>query len=289
MAQREGPSDDASAGQKRPSLIERAASTAPTPAPSLSVLAALDGRAPQPAGRAPKSAMPWLLGLGGLAVAAVFTGWMLRGTPPSAAAPERVAAAAPAPATTPAPAAVEPAASAAIVAAAPASATPAMAAVEELPAAAAAAAAASPLAVLAAAPDAAPKATAEKNAERTKARPAREKARTKDTKDTRVAKARTEPKARPAVATAKAAAAAPAAVASTGDADVDLIAALVQHMDRDASAAKGDLTIADLVGRCKSLAGSEAQRCMRRICENYWGRAEACPRSAAPSEVAVRP
>lgn len=71
---------------------------------------------------------------------------------------------------------------------------------------------------------------------------------------------------------------------TAGDADVDLIAALVEHMNRQPGAnASSDgrapaTSIADLVARCRALGGSEAAACRRRICENYWGRAEACPR-----------
>ncbi|MBK1613887.1 hypothetical protein CKO44_10440 [Rubrivivax gelatinosus] len=66
---------------------------------------------------------------------------------------------------------------------------------------------------------------------------------------------------------------------------------MVQHMNRQEANAggRGEITIADLVRRCRSLAGEEALRCRRRICENYWGRADACPRSLAPSKAAVRP
>ena len=62
----------------------------------------------------------------------------------------------------------------------------------------------------------------------------------------------------------------------------------MQHMNRDSSgrtvpSPQGETTIASLVARCKVQAGNEALSCQRKICENYWGRAEACPRSLAPS------
>lgn len=105
-----------------------------------------------------------------------------------------------------------------------------------------------------------------------------------------VAAVRPAAAAAPGVAVAAAAAAAPAEAPRPGgpDADVDLIAALVQHMSGAGAGAGGEPTIADLVTRCKALPGAEAQRCLRRICDNYWGRAEACPRSAASPEVAAR-
>ena len=88
----------------------------------------------------------------------------------------------------------------------------------------------------------------------------------------------------------------------SGDPDVDLMAALMVHMNSTRAgaealaaptkpngaanssgtqvAALGDLsnaTIAGLVARCEKLAVSEANQCRRRICRGSWGKADACP------------
>lgn len=63
------------------------------------------------------------------------------------------------------------------------------------------------------------------------------------------------------------------------DADVEIMAALIGHMNEsNAASGTADASIADLVRHCRSLPGAEAQACQRRICQGYWGRAEACPR-----------
>ncbi|MFD2450457.1 hypothetical protein [Ideonella paludis] len=40
------------------------------------------------------------------------------------------------------------------------------------------------------------------------------------------------------------------------------------------------------MSRCKSLGGSEAKACRQRLCEGYWGKAEACPKRLAPKSSA---
>jgi cytoskeletal protein RodZ len=65
------------------------------------------------------------------------------------------------------------------------------------------------------------------------------------------------------------------------DADVLLLSALLAHVSRtDANGSlpeQDQLTIAQLVKRCDARATEEARECRRRICEGYWGKAEACP------------
>lgn len=79
----------------------------------------------------------------------------------------------------------------------------------------------------------------------------------------------------------------PAKTATNGrDPDVDLLAALMAHLGQ--SEAKGgtkpnldDTSIAKLVQRCEGLNGNEAAQCQKRICDGYWGKAQACPVPAA--------
>ena len=72
------------------------------------------------------------------------------------------------------------------------------------------------------------------------------------------------------------------------DADAAVVAAIMARLDKgptDRSApmtARETATIADLVARCKEQPKDEAKACRKRICEGYWGRAEACPKSQAP-------
>lgn len=66
------------------------------------------------------------------------------------------------------------------------------------------------------------------------------------------------------------------------DPDVDLLAALMVNVGqppnaKDAARANlDDTSIAKLVKRCESLNGHEAVQCQRRICDGYWGKAQAC-------------
>ncbi|RQP23755.1 hypothetical protein [Piscinibacter terrae] len=78
----------------------------------------------------------------------------------------------------------------------------------------------------------------------------------------------------------------PAKTATNGrDPDVDLLAALMAHLGQpDAKGAKpnlDDTSIAKLVKRCESLSGDEAAQCQKRICDGYWGKAQACPAPTA--------
>jgi hypothetical protein len=75
---------------------------------------------------------------------------------------------------------------------------------------------------------------------------------------------------------------------ASADADVSLLAALIGHAEPGAVSGSGrqrdDATIAGLVQRCDA----EADRigvfeCRRRICDGYWGKAQACPRRLAPA------
>jgi hypothetical protein len=75
------------------------------------------------------------------------------------------------------------------------------------------------------------------------------------------------------------------------DPDVDLLAALMAHVGNpDAKGARtnanlDDTSIAKLVKRCESMNGDEAMQCQKRICDGYWGKAQACPvRTAAKRE-----
>lgn len=79
--------------------------------------------------------------------------------------------------------------------------------------------------------------------------------------------------------------AAPAGTQS--DADVEIMAALMNHMNESAAADANSTgaSIADLVRHCRSLPAADALACQHRICQGYWGRAEACP---TPRERAAR-
>ena len=81
------------------------------------------------------------------------------------------------------------------------------------------------------------------------------------------------------------------------DSDVDLIAAMVDHLQgtnkpslpaasASTRAGKGErpVTIAKLVRDCKRLGGAEAVQCRRQICDGYWGKAQACPARLAPAK-----
>ena len=90
------------------------------------------------------------------------------------------------------------------------------------------------------------------------------------------------------------------------DPDVDLLAALMAHAAAPASApqkaashrtvrrheagAREDLSIAKLVRRCEAMQGGKAVECRRRLCEGYWGKAQACPapRRTAKGEQGAR-
>jgi hypothetical protein len=78
------------------------------------------------------------------------------------------------------------------------------------------------------------------------------------------------------------------------DPDVDLLAALMTHLSGSGSTAQGSAapreaqnkavdepTIAKLVQRCQAMGGEEGRQCQRRICDGYWGKAQACPAKLA--------
>lgn len=78
------------------------------------------------------------------------------------------------------------------------------------------------------------------------------------------------------------------------DADVDLLAALMAHVSGNQATAAGRPvarvrvshaapTIAELVKGCSAMAATAARHCRQRICEGYWGKAEACPVNARPA------
>ncbi|WP_332672325.1 hypothetical protein [Aromatoleum sp.] len=73
------------------------------------------------------------------------------------------------------------------------------------------------------------------------------------------------------------------------DADVLLLSALLDHVSTegqgDPLASPNPVTLAQIVRRCESRSGKTAaqvRECRRRICEGYWGKAEACPARLAP-------
>lgn len=95
-----------------------------------------------------------------------------------------------------------------------------------------------------------------------------------------------------AVASGKPTASAPAATAGhpASDPDAELVAAIMARLEsRGAAAPTGRApdrsnTIATLVRDCQALPEpAHALACRRRICDGYWGKAQACPKSLAPS------
>jgi hypothetical protein len=92
---------------------------------------------------------------------------------------------------------------------------------------------------------------------------------------------------RPAAATTRSAAA-----ASNSDSDVALLTAVLATISRDAGpngtpSVQAQLTIAQLVQRCEARGVKDAIEtfeCKRRICDGYWGKAEACPMSLSPKK-----
>lgn len=87
------------------------------------------------------------------------------------------------------------------------------------------------------------------------------------------------------------------------DVDVDVVAAIMARAGREPDSSRAvkpkddrratrsvtaapapPTTIAALVQRCLEMpAPGEALQCRRRICDNYWGKAHACPASMAPA------
>ncbi len=71
-----------------------------------------------------------------------------------------------------------------------------------------------------------------------------------------------------------------------GDPDIDLMAALMTHMDPGAAGRGSGIsrlppseqsTIVGLVSACRGKPKAEAEACMQQICRGYWGKADACP------------
>jgi hypothetical protein len=84
-----------------------------------------------------------------------------------------------------------------------------------------------------------------------------------------------------------------AADAPARDPDAELVAAIMARLESPSSANGGSTTaatadkpgtIATLVRDCNAMAdGASALACRRRICDGYWGKAQACPKSMAPA------
>jgi hypothetical protein len=75
------------------------------------------------------------------------------------------------------------------------------------------------------------------------------------------------------------------------DADVALLAAMIEHVSAHSreevngvmpplrlpgAKARSMTTIAQIVEHCRTLEGEEAKVCKVKICENYWGKDDAC-------------
>lgn len=81
------------------------------------------------------------------------------------------------------------------------------------------------------------------------------------------------------------------ATSASKDADILLLSALLAHVSRDAqgapTGAQAQQTIAQIVQRCEARGGKdtvETSECRRRICDGYWGKAQACPANLAPKK-----
>lgn len=75
------------------------------------------------------------------------------------------------------------------------------------------------------------------------------------------------------------------------DADVLLLSALLDHVSNEGRAmlpaSSRQVTLAQVVRRCEARSGrsaAQARECRQRICEGYWGKAEACPMRLAPEK-----
>lgn len=80
-------------------------------------------------------------------------------------------------------------------------------------------------------------------------------------------------------------------ISASKDADILLLSALLAHVSRDAqgasTATQAQQTIAQIVQRCETRGGkgnAESIECRRRICDGYWGKAQACPANLAPKK-----
>ncbi|MFO1339933.1 MAG: hypothetical protein U1F53_17190 [Burkholderiaceae bacterium] len=94
----------------------------------------------------------------------------------------------------------------------------------------------------------------------------------------------------------------PAAGAAPADPDAELVAAIMARMEgsrvasergsspvsSERTSSDRSSTIAALVRDCDALSDTGAAlACRRRICDGYWGKAQACPRSMAPPAAAA--
>lgn len=88
----------------------------------------------------------------------------------------------------------------------------------------------------------------------------------------------------------------PTGSTTPNDPDAELVAAIMARMEGSRGASERSAptsnersnTIAALVRDCNALPDSgSALACRRRICEGYWGKAQACPRSMAPQAAAA--
>jgi hypothetical protein len=269
---------------------------------------------------APKSALaglPWILGASGVLAAGAL--WWVMGSAPKSVGPEPVVTAAVAsrPAATPAASAstallaiAAPAASAVMAAntLSPVATAVTQAASTAPLAVATAAAAGVPSAIVAAAQTPKPAVKAVALLAKKVATPPKLKPRAKTS-----AKISANTSAKPATklaskaSTAKPALATAATVASTAsaakqrDPDADLLTAMLGGADNDARIAAATAaaapgadaslrrpdTIAGLVGGCTAMADKAAGRaCRQRICDGYWGKAQACAKELAPGAVA---
>ncbi|MBA3596211.1 MAG: hypothetical protein H0W40_02380 [Methylibium sp.] len=83
----------------------------------------------------------------------------------------------------------------------------------------------------------------------------------------------------------------PNPVGNRPDADVLLLSALLEHVSSegqgDPHASPHSVTLAQVVRRCELHSGkstAQALECRQRICQGYWGKAEACPARLAPKK-----
>lgn len=115
------------------------------------------------------------------------------------------------------------------------------------------------------------------------------KARPQPAAQTRVASAHQPPAAGLSGKTARTAAAPRSASVRDRDSDVELLTAMMAHIEGETSGRSAPSpttqpkTIAQLVHGCGRLGSAEATQCRRKICDGYWGKAQACPAQQAPA------
>lgn len=89
------------------------------------------------------------------------------------------------------------------------------------------------------------------------------------------------PRRNPPSAATQTAKARPGPAKTNKDPDVVLLDALIARMGARSSVPSTQ-TISELVKICQSTDSIEALLCRRRICDGYWGKAQACPADLAP-------